>query len=98
VRLRLLEPAPVPGRLTGLTQYSLARRPLAERGPIGHEKTADDPWLREHGVHFVVSQDFSPVARFEPRRHDEVLFGDLARARPLREILALRELAERGRR
>jgi hypothetical protein len=67
--------------LTGLTQYSLARRPLAERGPIGHEKTADDRWLRQHGIHFVVGQDFPPVARSGPRRHDEVLFGDLARAR-----------------
>jgi hypothetical protein len=67
--------------LSGLTQYSLARQPLRERGPIGHEKAADDAWLREHGVHFVVSQDFPPVAASKPRRHDEIVFGDLARAR-----------------
>ncbi len=67
--------------LTGLTQYSLAKQPLRERGPIGHEKGADDAWLREHGVHFVVSQDFPPVAISRPRRHDEVVFADLARAR-----------------
>jgi hypothetical protein len=67
--------------LTGLTHYSLAKQPLRERGPIGHEKAADDAWLREHGVHFVVSQDFPPVAASKPRRQDELVFGDLARAR-----------------
>jgi hypothetical protein len=67
--------------LTGLTQYSLAKQPLRERGPIGHEKSADDAWLREHGVHFVVGQEFPPVAISKPRRQDEMVFGDLARAR-----------------
>jgi len=67
--------------LTGLTQYSLAKRPLGERGPIGHEKIADDAWLRENGIHFVVSQDFPPVAKPRVREHDEMYFGDLARAR-----------------
>ena len=67
--------------LTGLTQYSLAKRPLRERGPIGHEKAADDAWLRENRIHLVVSQEFPPVAKPTLRRHDEVYFGDLARAR-----------------
>jgi len=67
--------------LTGLTQYSLAKRPLSERGPIGHEKTADDDWLRENGIHLLVGQEFPPVARHAQRRHDELVFGDLARAR-----------------
>jgi len=67
--------------ITGLTQYSLAKRPLGERGPIGHEKTADDAWLRENRIHLVVSQDFPPIARARPREHDQVYFGDLARAR-----------------
>ncbi len=67
--------------LTGLTQYSLAKRPLLERGPIGHEKTADDAWLRENRIHLVVSQDFPPIAKPAPRRHDELVFGNLARAR-----------------
>lgn len=67
--------------LTGLTQYSLAKSPLRARGPIGHEKTADDAWLRENGVHLVVGQDFPPIARRGARRHDEVYFGDRARAR-----------------
>jgi hypothetical protein len=67
--------------LTGLTSYSLAKQPLRARGPIGHEKVADDAWLRQSGVHFVVSQDFPPVATSAPRRTDEIVFGDLARAR-----------------
>jgi hypothetical protein len=67
--------------LTGLTQYSLAKQPLRERGRIGHEKVADDAWLRANGVHFVVSQEFPPVAPSTPRRHDEIVFAGLARAR-----------------
>jgi hypothetical protein len=67
--------------LTGLTQYSLAKRPLRARGPIGHEKIADDAWLRENRIHLVVGQDFPPVAKHGVRRHDEVYFGDRARAR-----------------
>jgi hypothetical protein len=68
--------------ITGLTQYSLAKRPLAERGFIGHEKVADDEWLTRNGIHFVVSQDLPPV-RPEPGvlKVDEIRFGDLARAR-----------------
>jgi hypothetical protein len=69
--------------LTGLTQYSLAKRPLRERGPIGHEKTADDGWLRENRIHLIIGQEFPPVAKHAPRRHDELVFGDLARARIL---------------
>jgi hypothetical protein len=69
--------------LTGLTQYSLAKRPLRERGPIGHEKTADDGWLRENRIHLIIGQEFPPVAKHAPRRHDGLVFGDLARARIL---------------
>jgi hypothetical protein len=66
---------------TGLTQYSLAKRPLEGRGWIGHEKAADDAWLREHGVHFVVSHAFPPIAKPKSRPHDEVYFDGVARAR-----------------
>jgi hypothetical protein len=69
--------------LTGLTQYSLAKRPLGARGAIGHEKGADDRWLREHGVHLIVSQAFPPIAKPERRTHEELRFGELARARIL---------------
>lgn len=68
--------------ITGLTQYSLARRPLAQRGFIGHEKVADDAWLTENGIHMVVRQDLPPVRPGDaPPRSDEIRFGDRARAR-----------------
>jgi hypothetical protein len=68
--------------ITGLTQYSLAKRPIAERGFIGHEKVADSEWLTENEIHFVVSQALPPVTR-QPRTLalDEIYFGDLAKAR-----------------
>ena len=68
--------------MTGLTQYSLARLPLAERGLIGHEKQPDDRWLDENDIHLVVAQEW-PIAPAPPgaRRHDEVYFGNLAKAR-----------------
>ena len=68
--------------MTGLTQYSLARLPLAQRGWIGHEKRATDVWLTDHDIHFVLSQRFPPVAR-PPGADttDLVYFGDVAVAR-----------------
>jgi hypothetical protein len=68
--------------ITGLTQYSLAKRPLAERGFIGHEKVADSEWLTENEIHFVVSQREPPVSRpAGVLRVDEIYFDDLALAR-----------------
>jgi hypothetical protein len=68
--------------ITGLTQYSLAKRPLAERGFIGHEKVADSEWLAKNEIHFVVSQALPPVTRRPGTlRLDEIYFGDLAKAR-----------------
>jgi len=68
--------------ITGLTQYSLAKRPIAERGFIGHEKVADSEWLTQNEIHFVVSQALPPVTR-RPRTLslDYVYFGNLAKAR-----------------
>jgi hypothetical protein len=68
--------------ITGLTQYSLAKRPLTERGAIGHEKVADTAWLQEHQVHLLVTQELPPVPRPPTLLSlDEVRFGDLALAR-----------------
>ncbi len=68
--------------ITGLTQYSLAKRPLEERGFVGHEKVADGDWLTENEVHFVVSQQEPPVSRPQGRLEvDRITFGDRARAR-----------------
>ena len=70
--------------MTGLTQYSLARLPLAERGLIGHEKQPDDRWLDDHDIHLVVAQEW-PIAPPPPaaRRHDELYVDDLVKARIL---------------
>jgi hypothetical protein len=68
--------------MTGLTQYSLARLPLEKRGLIGHEKQPDDRWLDEQDIHLIVAQEWpisTPPAG--ARRHDEVYFGSLAKAR-----------------
>ena len=68
--------------MTGLTQYSLARLPLTERGLIGHEKQPDDRWLDQHDIHLIVAQEW-PIAPAPPgaRRHDEVYVDDLVKAR-----------------
>ena len=66
--------------MTGLTQYSLAKRPLAQRGYIGHEKGADEAWLRENNIHLVVSHKFPPFALLG-RRFDEVYFDGITKAR-----------------
>lgn len=65
--------------MTGLTQYSLARLPLRERGRIGHEKQPDDRWYTENRIHFIVSHDFPPVPPGNAnRRWDRIRFGDVA--------------------
>jgi hypothetical protein len=68
--------------MTGLTQYSLARLPIEKRGPIGHEKQPDDRWLDDNEIHLIVAQEW-PIAPPQPgaRRHDEVWFGSLGKAR-----------------
>ncbi len=69
---------------TGLTQYSLAKLPLAQRGTIGHEKQVTTAWLREHRIHFLVRYAPPPVAREPgPPRIDQIFFGDLAVAQIL---------------
>lgn len=65
--------------MTGLTQYSLAKMPLAIRGYVGHEKVADARWMTEHGIHFVFVQE-PPLPRSEPRV-DEIVFGGILKAR-----------------
>ena len=68
--------------MTGLTQYSLARLPIAERGTIGHEKQPDDRWLDDNEIHLIVEQEW-PMSPPPPgaRPHDEVVFGNLVKAR-----------------
>jgi hypothetical protein len=72
---------PYLAEITGLTQYSLAKAPLAARGHVGHEKRAGDEWLTGNRIHFVFSQLPPPVSRGGPLRVDEIAFGDLLKAR-----------------
>jgi hypothetical protein len=72
---------PYLAEMSGLTQYSLAKQPLASRGYIGHEKVGDARWLTENRIQFVFSQAWPPVPRLEPRRVDEIYFGDTLKAR-----------------
>jgi hypothetical protein len=67
--------------ITGLTQYSLAKAPLAERGVIGHEKLASADWFTENRVHLIVRQVEPPVPREAGAAPlTAVRFGDLALA------------------
>lgn len=76
---------PYLAELTGLTQYSLARLPLAERGRVGHEKAPDAAWFRENRIHFLVRRDLPPLHRpLDPDAIDEIRFGEIARATILR--------------
>jgi hypothetical protein len=67
--------------MSGLTHYSLAKLPLAERGRPGHEKRATDAWLRERGVNFVISQRFPPIPSTPSPPLDALYFGEIAVAR-----------------
>lgn len=72
---------PYLAEMSGLTQYSLAKQPLTARGYIGHEKVGDARWLTENRIQFIFSQALPPVPRAEPRRVDEIYFGDVLKAR-----------------
>jgi len=72
---------PYLAEMSGLTQYSLAKKPLAARGYIGHEKVGDAQWLTENRIQLIFSQALPPVPRTEPRRVDEIYFGDTLKAR-----------------
>lgn len=70
--------------MTGLTQYSLSRLPLVERGRVGHEKQPTDAWLRENRIHLVVSKLLPPFPRERGSPpFDQLDFGNGARARIL---------------
>lgn len=75
---------PYLAEMTGLTQYSLAKQPLAERGVPGHEKAPDDAWFEANGIHLLVRRDRSaaPTAS-DGAAIDQLRFGDVARAQIL---------------
>jgi hypothetical protein len=65
----------------GLTQYSLAKKPLTTRGRVGHEKSVDDQWATENSIHFIFSNALPPVPRSAPQRGDEIYFGNMLKAK-----------------
>ncbi len=74
---------PYLAEITGLTQYSLAKRPLAARGLVGHEKAADAGWFAENRIDLLVRAR-SPLNDREPRRSNEIFFEGVTRATILR--------------
>ena len=66
---------PYLAEMTGLTQYSLAKQPLAERGLVGHEKSADEAWLTGHEIHMIFLRKTPPLLADGRRRVDLIRFG-----------------------
>lgn len=84
--------------ITGLTQYSLAKKPLAERGFIGHEKLADASWYADHGIHLLFRQrwPWEVAAAGEPWAFNRITLGGVCEGKILRYDDAIME--ELGRR
>jgi hypothetical protein len=88
---------PYQAEMSGLTQYSLAKLPLEQRGWIGHEKQATEEWLSENDIHLIVSHRFPPIRRPPgPPPVDLVYFGDVALARIHRYEPAVMEVLGRA--
>ena len=66
---------PYLAELNGLTQYSLAKQPLVERGRVGHEKSADAAWLTANHIHLLLSPQAAPLYEDGHRRFDVIGFG-----------------------
>ena len=66
---------------TGLTQYTLAKQPLAARGRVGHEKSPDAEWATANHIHFIFLSHAPPFSLSEPRNADEIFFEGTLMAR-----------------
>jgi arabinofuranosyltransferase len=86
---------PYLAEITGLTHYSLAKRPISQRSFVGHEKAADAQWFSENEIDLLIRAR-SPLNDGLPRKPDEIYFEGVTRATILRwrESL-LRPLATR---
>ncbi|MDB4433311.1 hypothetical protein N9166_01090 [bacterium] len=73
---------PYLAEMTGLTQYSLAKLPIEERGAIGHEKKPDARWLTGNRIHLIIEQRYPPE-KPDARRHrfDDIHFSNLAKGK-----------------
>jgi len=74
---------PYLAEMTGLTQYSLAKRALTERGPIGHEKSPSPDWFAENRIHLLIKQELPPFSQRPADTIDEIRFGELVRGQLL---------------
>lgn len=61
--------------LSGLTQYSVAKKRVGERGRVGHEKAVDKDWMTAHGVEMFLFMDKEPLVKNGARRYDYVRLG-----------------------
>jgi hypothetical protein len=73
---------PYLAEMTGLTQYSLAKLPIEERGAIGHEKKPDARWLTANRIHLIIEQRYPPERPdARRRRYDDIYFSNLAKGK-----------------
>jgi hypothetical protein len=74
---------PYLAEMTGLTQYSLAKHTLTERGAIGHEKSPSPEWFAENRIHLLIKQQLPPLSASSTDAVDEIRFGNLVRGQLL---------------
>ncbi|MBK8961354.1 MAG: hypothetical protein IPM80_23725 [Proteobacteria bacterium] len=60
---------------SGLTQYSVAKKQVGERGRVGHEKAVDKAWMTAHGVEMYLFMDKEPLVKNGARRYDYARLG-----------------------
>jgi hypothetical protein len=74
---------PYLAEMTGLTQYSLAKRALTERGAIGHEKSPSPEWFADNRIHILIKRERPPLPPDSTEAIDEIRFGNLVRGQLL---------------
>ena len=60
---------------SGLTQYSVAKKQVGERGRVGHEKAVNKEWMTAHGVEMYLFLDKDPLVKNGARRYDYARLG-----------------------
>ena len=60
---------------SGLTQYSVAKKRVEERGRVGHEKAVNKEWMTAHDVQMYLFLDKEPLVKNGARRYDYARLG-----------------------
>lgn len=60
---------------SGLTQYSVAKKRVEERGRVGHEKAVNKEWMTAHDVQMYLFLDQQPLVKNGARRYDYARLG-----------------------